>query len=99
MPKAKELLKGLRERSKIQVIHDTPDLRIGVDEDLRCLKVTVYRDGHWYEDVLLELPERTGRWEFKSLPQIAPSCSRCGMQSIMCYPNCPYCRARMENGR
>ena len=39
------------------------------------------------------------RWEFKDLSQIAPNCSNCGMQSIMAYPNCPYCRAKMENGR
>lgn len=39
------------------------------------------------------------RWEFEHIQQIAPNCSNCGMQSIMAYPNCPYCRAKMENGR
>lgn len=39
------------------------------------------------------------RWEFKSLDQIAPSCSNCGILSIGWYPNCPYCRAKMKNGR
>lgn len=39
------------------------------------------------------------QWEFKYIQQIAPSCSNCGMQSLMAYPNCPYCRAKMENGR
>lgn len=39
------------------------------------------------------------RWEFKCVQQIAPNCSNCGMLSIQWYPNCPYCRAKMKNGR
>lgn len=38
-------------------------------------------------------------WEFKYIQQIAPNCSNCGMLSIQWYPNCPYCRAKMKNGK
>lgn len=35
-------------------------------------------------------------WEFKSIQQIAPNCSHCGMQSVMGYSRCPHCGAHMD---
>lgn len=48
----------------------------------------------------LELEEVVhARWAFEDLDQIAPGCSRRGMQSIMRYPRCPHCGAHMDGGK
>ena len=78
------------------------------EDALSALKGVIARTGLYgvsVEVILANVPAVEAepvvhaRWTFESLTQIAPNCSNCGMQSIQPYPNCPYCRAKMKNGR
>lgn len=59
--------------------------------------IAVFRVKQMMEHYFREVePVVHARWEFKGLGQIAPSCSRCGIQSLMRYPRCPHCGAKMD---